>query len=84
VPDSSYEEEARSYASPCVFVPFLGAGFILDLILGGSLAHLLGWLLALVIVVGIDAMIVPAVRSERSLRLNGRRAARRRRGDRTQ
>ncbi len=64
-----YEEKARSYASLWVFVAILGVGFVLDLILGGGIAHLIGWLLALVIVVGFNFIVVYAVRSEKSLRL---------------
>jgi GNAT superfamily N-acetyltransferase len=64
-----YEEKARSYASLWIFVAILGVGFVFDLILGGGIAHLIGWLLALVIVVGFNFIVVYAVRSEKSLRL---------------
>jgi GNAT superfamily N-acetyltransferase len=64
-----YEEKARTYASLWVFVALLGAGFVVDLILGGGVAHLLGWLLALVVVVGLNVIVVYAVRSEKSLQL---------------
>lgn len=64
-----YEEKARSYASLWAFVGLLGVGFLIDLFLGGALHHLLGWLLALVIVVGLNFVVVYAVRSEKSLRL---------------
>lgn len=66
---ATYEEKARSYASLWIFVAILGTGFVLDLIFGGGVAHLLGWLIALVIVVGINALMVHAARSEKSLRL---------------
>jgi len=64
-----YEEKARSYASLWVFVAIIGVGFVIDLILGGGVAHLVGWLLALVIVVGLNSIGVYAVRSEKSLTL---------------
>jgi GNAT superfamily N-acetyltransferase len=66
---STYDEPARSYASLLFFVAVLGVGFVLDLSLGGGVAHLLGWLVALVLVVGFNFVIVYAVRSEKSLRL---------------
>jgi GNAT superfamily N-acetyltransferase len=64
-----YEEPARSYASLWFFVALLGAGFLLDLILGGATAHLLGWAIAFVLVVGVNWLLVYAVRSQKSLRL---------------
>jgi GNAT superfamily N-acetyltransferase len=65
----SYHEKARSYATLWVFVAILGAGFLLDLSLGGGGAHLLGWAIAFVIVVSFNFLIVYAVRSEKSLTL---------------
>jgi GNAT superfamily N-acetyltransferase len=64
-----YEEKARSYASLWAFAVIIGAGFVIDLIVGGGLAHLAGWLLAFVLVVGLNFVIVYAVRSEKSLTL---------------
>lgn len=67
--EDGYEEKARGYASLWVFVALLGAGFLVDLVLGGGRAHLIGWILALVIVVGFNFIVVYAVRSEKSLTL---------------
>jgi GNAT superfamily N-acetyltransferase len=64
-----YEEKVRSYASLWAFAVIIGAGFVIDLIVGGGLAHLAGWLLAFVLVVGLNFVIVYAVRSEKSLTL---------------
>jgi GNAT superfamily N-acetyltransferase len=64
-----YEEKARSYASLWAFAVIIGAGFVIDLIVGGGLAHLAGWLLAFVLVVGLNFVILYAVRSEKSLTL---------------
>lgn len=65
----TYDEPARSYASLWLFVGILGIGFVIDLVLGGGIAHLIGWLVALVLVVGLNFVVVYAVRSEKSLRL---------------
>jgi GNAT superfamily N-acetyltransferase len=66
---TGYFEPARSYASLWFFVALLGVGFVIDLFLGGGIAHLIGWLIALVLVVGLNFVVVYAVRSEKSLRL---------------
>ncbi|HKC27588.1 MAG TPA: GNAT family N-acetyltransferase [Jatrophihabitans sp.] len=65
----AYHEKARSYASLWFFVAVLGAGFLLDLSLGGGTAHLPGWAVAFAIVVGFNFLIVYAVRSQKSLTL---------------
>ena len=64
-----YAEKPRSYASLWGLVAVLAVGFVIDLALGGGVHHLLGWSLALVIVVGLNFVVVYAVRSEKSLRL---------------
>jgi GNAT superfamily N-acetyltransferase len=66
---ATYDEPARSYASLWFFAVLLGAGFVFDLVLGGGMAHLIGWLLAAVLVLGLNFVLVYAVRSEKSLRL---------------
>lgn len=69
MPAEVYEEKARSYASVWVLAALIGIGFVIDLLLGGGVAHLPGWALAFVIVVGLNALVVRAARSEKSLRL---------------
>jgi GNAT superfamily N-acetyltransferase len=64
-----YAEPARSYASLWFFVALLAAGFGFDLALGGGIAHLAGWILAFVLVVGLNFVILYAVRATKSLRL---------------
>jgi GNAT superfamily N-acetyltransferase len=66
---ATYDEPARSYASLWFFAALLGAGFVFDLVLGGGMAHLIGWLLAAALVLGLNFVLVYAVRSEKSLRL---------------
>jgi GNAT superfamily N-acetyltransferase len=68
-PDT-YEERPRSYASLWIFAAIIGVGFVIDLILGGGIAHLAGWAIALVLFVGFNFIVVYAVRSEKSLYLS--------------
>jgi GNAT superfamily N-acetyltransferase len=67
---SVYREAARSYASLLWFAALLGAGFILDLVLGGGVAHLPGWAIAFVLVLGLNFLVLYAVRSEKSLNID--------------
>lgn len=66
---ATYDEPARSYATLWFFAAVLGAGFIFDLILGGAIAHLAGWIIAAALVIGINFFILYAVRAEKSLHL---------------
>lgn len=63
-----YVEPARTYASCFVLLVILAAGFVVDLVfLGGGRAHAVAWAIAAVLVVGVDALIVYAARSVRSI-----------------
>lgn len=63
-----YVEPARTYASSLALFALLLAGFLVDLFaFGGGRAHALGWAIAAVLVVGIDALVVYAARSIRSI-----------------
>jgi GNAT superfamily N-acetyltransferase len=62
-----YIEPARSYVSSAVLGGLIVAGFLLDLLLGGGGAHLIGWAIALVVVAGIDALTVHAARVLRTV-----------------
>jgi ribosomal protein S18 acetylase RimI-like enzyme len=62
-----YSEAARSYITTLVLFSALVVGFILDLVIGGGIAHLAGWLIAIVLVVGAEALTVYAARSTRSI-----------------
>jgi GNAT superfamily N-acetyltransferase len=62
-----YTEPARSYWSALALAAVIGAGWLLDGLIGGAGAHALAWALALVLVVGIDALAIAAARSARSL-----------------
>lgn len=66
---STYEEPARGYASLWVVIALFAVGLTVDGILGGVVAHLLGWAVAFVVVAGAYTLIIYAARSVRSLRL---------------
>lgn len=63
-----YVEPARTYVSSLVLLGVLVVGFLVDLLVfGGGQVHALAWALAAVLVVGIDALVVHAARSLRSI-----------------
>jgi GNAT superfamily N-acetyltransferase len=62
-----YVEPARSYTTARALFVLIVAGFLLDVALGGGLSHLWAWLLAVVLVVGIDALSTHAARTMRSI-----------------
>jgi GNAT superfamily N-acetyltransferase len=62
-----YREPPRSYWSLFGVVSVFAVGFVIDLLLGGGGAHLVGWLAATVIVAGAWALVLFALRSEKSL-----------------
>jgi GNAT superfamily N-acetyltransferase len=66
---AEYREAAKTYASLWVVGVFFAAGIALDIALGSFVAHLLGWAVAIVLVVGVYALFIHAARSEKSLSL---------------
>lgn len=66
-----YREPARTYRSSVALLGLLLAGFLGDLWLGGGLDHLAGWMVAVVPVVGVDALTTRAARRLRSLTVTG-------------
>jgi GNAT superfamily N-acetyltransferase len=62
-----YSEPARTYASAWALAGLLTAGLLFDAVLGGAAVHIVGWLLALVIVVGADVLAIRAARAARSI-----------------
>lgn len=65
--DPVYREPPRSYWTLLAVVAIFAVGFVIDLLLGGGIAHLIGWLAATAIVVGVWALVLYAVRSEKTL-----------------
>jgi GNAT superfamily N-acetyltransferase len=66
---ADYREAAKSYASLWVIGVFFAAAMALDIALGSFVAHLPGWAIAIVLVVGVYALFIYAARSEKSLTL---------------
>jgi GNAT superfamily N-acetyltransferase len=64
---AGYTEPPRSYVSTAVLAGLIAAGFLVDLLLGGARVHLIGWVIALVVVAGIDALTVHAARVLRTV-----------------
>lgn len=66
---TTYVERPRSYASALALVAVLAVGFAMDALFGGAAAHVWGWLIALVLVVGTDVLVIYAARSTRTIRV---------------
>lgn len=62
-----YREPGRSYVSTAAAAVVIVVGFVVDLLIGGGVDHAIGWGIAFVLVVGIDALVVHAARSVRSV-----------------
>ncbi|MCU1658312.1 MAG: hypothetical protein JWO57_2968 [Pseudonocardiales bacterium] len=63
----AYYEPARSYTTAIALFALLALGFVIDLALGGGLVHVWAWLLAIVVVVGLDLLAIRTARSIRSV-----------------
>ncbi len=68
-PEPVFEEPGRTYRSVWLLAAVLVVGFLIDLVLGGAIAHLPGWIAAAVLVIGIDLLVVYAARSTKTLRV---------------
>lgn len=64
-----YEEKARGYASLWITVALVAAGFVVDLVIGGGIPHLPGWLLVLGTLGGFHFLALYGVRTTKSLTL---------------
>lgn len=63
-----YVDPGRSYLSTAVLAALIVIGFLVDIgVVGGGGAHAIGWGVAFVLVVGIDALAVHATRTFRSV-----------------
>jgi N-acetylglutamate synthase-like GNAT family acetyltransferase len=62
-----YREAPRSYWSLLWVVAVFAVGVVIDAVLGGAAAHAIGWLLFTAIATGLWAVVIHAVRSEKSL-----------------
>ena len=66
-PKPLFHEAGRTYTSSVVLLALLSVGFFVDVALGGGVAHLVGWIIAVIAVVGIDMLAVHAARTLRSI-----------------
>jgi GNAT superfamily N-acetyltransferase len=66
---AGYDEKARSYVSLWITAVLVTAGFVVDVVIGGGVAHLPGWLLVLGTIGGFHFLVLYAARSTRSLAL---------------
>ena len=66
-PPPLYREWGCGYASLAYFGGLLTLGFLADVAIGGALAHLLGWIVAAVVVLGLDLLVIHATRDNKTL-----------------
>jgi GNAT superfamily N-acetyltransferase len=62
-----YREPPRSYASALVPTAVIAIGFGIDCALGGASAHIVAWLIAWAIIVGVYVLTLYAARSTRTI-----------------
>lgn len=62
-----YYEPARGYLTAWALFALLLAGFVVDCVLGAGTRHVVGWLIAIVLVVGVDLLGIHAARTMRSI-----------------
>ncbi|MEP7178318.1 MAG: GNAT family N-acetyltransferase [Pseudonocardiales bacterium] len=62
-----YFEPAQTYRSAWALLAALAAGFVADLAIGHGARHVWAWLVAFVLVVGVDVVVTRAARSMRSI-----------------
>jgi GNAT superfamily N-acetyltransferase len=62
-----YHEPGRGYTTAWVFGAVLVAGFVIDLALGAGAVHVWAWLIAIVLVVGLDVLAIRAARALRTI-----------------
>jgi GNAT superfamily N-acetyltransferase len=66
-PRPLYREPGRSYASLAIFGGVIVVGVAIDAALGGLREHIVGWIIAAVLLLGVDLLIIYAARSQKSL-----------------
>ena len=62
-----YREPGRTYLSTSILAAVIVLGFVLDLAVGQGVHHIVGWAIALVIVVGCESLTVYAARVMRTI-----------------
>ena len=62
-----YREAGATYRTTVILFSVIAVGFLLDLILGAGVHHIIGWAIAIVVVVGAEALTVYAARVMRTI-----------------
>jgi len=62
-----YREAGRSYLTTAILGGVLLLGFVLDLVVGAGVHHIVGWAIAMVLIVGSEALTVYAARVMRTV-----------------
>lgn len=62
-----YREYGRGYASTLVLVVVLVVGFVFDQVFNGLGAHWVAWLVAAVVIIGIDVFAIRTARASRTI-----------------
>jgi GNAT superfamily N-acetyltransferase len=62
-----YREPGGTYLTTSILGGVIIAGFVVDLALGGGVAHVIGWAIAFVLVVGAESLTVYAARVMRTV-----------------
>jgi len=62
-----YREAGRSYLTTTILGGVLLLGFVLDLVIGAGIHHIVGWAIAILLIVGSEALTVYAARVMRSI-----------------
>lgn len=70
---ATYFEPGRGYGSLLLFGGIIVAGVAIDAAFGGLRAHILGWVIAAVLLFGVDLLVIRAARSHKSLTLTAER-----------
>ena len=63
----TYSEPGRGYRSLLLFGAVIVVGVALDAVFGGLRAHLVAWLVAALVLFGVDLLVIRAARAQKSL-----------------
>lgn len=67
--DVVHTEYPRGYGSLGVFGAIILIGIVLDGIFGGLRSHIVGWVIAAVLLFGVDLLVIHAARSQKALQV---------------
>lgn len=67
--DVVHTEYPRGYSSLGVFGAIILVGIVLDGVFGGLRSHIVGWVIAAVLLFGVDLLVIRAARSQKALQV---------------